>query len=71
MVASLDWMQAILRAWQDLVWSFNGQPHVLPGAAVPITFPRVDIGFDQGPPPQPLQASAGCEIRVVRKGRLK
>ena len=44
---------------------FNGQPHVVPGIPEPVTFPRVDIGFDQGPPPQPLEASTGCEIRVV------
>ena len=44
---------------------FNGQPHTVPGAAAPVTFPRVDIGFDQGPPPQPLETSTGCEIRVV------
>jgi len=44
---------------------FNGAPHVVPGAANPVTFPRVDIGFDQGPPPQPLEASTGCGIRVV------
>jgi len=45
--------------------SFNRAPHVVPGAADTVTFPRVDIGFDQGPPPQPLEASTGCEIRVV------
>jgi len=44
---------------------FNGQPHAVPGILEPVTFPRVDIGFDQGPPPQPREASAGCEIRVV------
>lgn len=59
--------KALLAEW--LAFWFDGAEHTVGGIAR--VFPRVAIGFDQGPVGQPmgLNGNAECEIRVVSHPR--
>jgi len=43
----------------------NGKRHATQQSLSAAVKSISDIGLDQGPPPQPIEASTGCEIRVV------